>query len=242
VCDSLRLLITSCHPAGGVAEKLAKTLPPGARVCVRSSANVEDLAGMSGAGLYDSIAGVPTADPAALGAAISAVWASLHTPHAVRARTAAGVRQGDAAMAVLIQEQVPSQLAFVLHTRSPIGAPDAVLAELCVGHGETLASGARGSGWRLEVSPAGVVTPRGFANFSTALTPPRDGGTGMGAVPVDYSRQPLTRDPNARQALGTRLGAVGRALQAELGGVPQDVEGALVGDVVYVVQSRPQPL
>jgi hypothetical protein len=39
VCDSLRLLLTSCQPGGGVADKLAKTLPPGARVCVRSSAN-----------------------------------------------------------------------------------------------------------------------------------------------------------------------------------------------------------
>lgn len=56
----------------------------------RSSANVEDLAGMSGAGLYESLAGVAAADPSALGAAIAGVWASLYARRAVLSRRAAG--------------------------------------------------------------------------------------------------------------------------------------------------------
>ena len=70
-------------PAGDAFQK-------DATVIVRSSANVEDLAGMSGAGLYDSIAGVPVSDPSALGKAIGAVWASLYTRRAVLSRRAAG--------------------------------------------------------------------------------------------------------------------------------------------------------
>ncbi len=45
---------------------------------------------MSGAGLYESLAGIPAADPEALGQAIAGVWASLYTRRAVLSRRAAG--------------------------------------------------------------------------------------------------------------------------------------------------------
>jgi phosphoglucan,water dikinase len=67
----------------------------------------------------------------------------------------AGVAQADAAMAVLVQEQLASEASFVLHTRSPLDQdPDLLYAELAAGLGETLASGTRGSPWRLSVSKA----------------------------------------------------------------------------------------
>lgn len=62
----------------------------GATVIVRSSANVEDLAGMSGAGLYDSIPNIAPKDPQQLEAAIKGVWASLYTRRAALSRHAAG--------------------------------------------------------------------------------------------------------------------------------------------------------
>ena len=64
----------------------------------------------------------------------------------------AGVPQADAAMAVLIQEQLKPEYSFILHTQSPVSADeDALYAELAAGLGETLASGTRGSPWRLSV-------------------------------------------------------------------------------------------
>lgn len=63
------------------------------------------------------------------------------------------MKQADAAMAVLVQQQLSPDLSFVLHTVSPLdGDKDAMYAELAVGLGETLASGTRGSPWRLAVS------------------------------------------------------------------------------------------
>ena len=59
-------------------------------LAVRSSANVEDLAGMSAAGLYESVVGVPVAKPEQLRAAAAAVWASLYTRRAVLSRRWAG--------------------------------------------------------------------------------------------------------------------------------------------------------
>ena len=65
-------------------------LPDGATLIARSSANVEDMAGLSGAGLYESIANVTPASSSALGAAVAGVWASLFTRRAVLSRRAAG--------------------------------------------------------------------------------------------------------------------------------------------------------
>jgi len=63
------------------------------------------------------------------------------------------VKQADAAMAVLVQQQLSPDLSFVLHTVSPLdGDKDTMYAELAVGLGETLASGTRGSPWRLAVN------------------------------------------------------------------------------------------
>ena len=56
-------------------------------------------------------------------------------------------------MAVLIQEQLKPEYSFILHTQSPVSADeDALYAELAAGLGETLASGTRGSPWRISVS------------------------------------------------------------------------------------------
>ena len=59
---------------------------------------------MSGAGLYESLAGIPAADPDALGTAVSGVWASLYARRAVLSRRAAG----------LIPLLLGSQVLFVL--------------------------------------------------------------------------------------------------------------------------------
>lgn len=67
-----------------------KALGNDATVIVRSSANVEDLAGMSGAGLYDSIPNVTLTSPGAFEAALASVWASLYSRRAVLSRRAAG--------------------------------------------------------------------------------------------------------------------------------------------------------
>lgn len=82
-----------------------------------------------------------------------------------------------------------------------------------------------------------------FANFSTVLRAGAAGagdGFAYGTRTPDYSREALSRDAGAREALGARLAAVGAALEAAFGGA-QDVEGALVGERVFVVQTRPQP-
>lgn len=81
-----------------------------------------------------------------------------------------------------------------------------------------------------------------FANFSQALVKARKGhSSGLyGSMTVDYSKQELSLSEDTRTKVGKQLSTVGEALQRAFKG-PQDVEGALVGDRVYIVQARPQP-
>ncbi|XP_057798732.1 phosphoglucan, water dikinase, chloroplastic [Salvia miltiorrhiza] len=245
LCNQLQELISSLNPSKETIETISKLFPDSARLIVRSSANVEDLAGMSAAGLYESIPNVSPSNPIVFGHAIGRVWASLYTRRAVLSRRAAGVPQDQAVMAVLVQEMLSPDLSFVLHTVSPTDKnKDVVEAEIAPGLGETLASGTRGTPWRLASGKFdGVVQTLAFANFSEEMVV-RSGGPVDGEViklTVDYSKKPLTIDPSFRQQLGRRLGVVGFFLEQKFDG-PQDIEGCLVGKDIYIVQTRPQPL
>ncbi|XP_010424348.1 PREDICTED: phosphoglucan, water dikinase, chloroplastic-like [Camelina sativa] len=245
ICDQIHEVMKSLQVPKETINSISKAFPKDARLIVRSSANVEDLAGMSAAGLYESIPNVSPSDPLVFSGSVCQVWASLYTRRAVLSRRAAGVTQKEASMAVLVQEMLSPDLSFVLHTVSPAD-PDSNLveAEIAPGLGETLASGTRGTPWRLASGKLdGIVQTLAFANFSEELlvsgTGPADGK--YVRLTVDYSKKRLTVDSVFRQQLGQRLGSVGFFLERNFG-CAQDVEGCLVGEDVYIVQSRPQPL
>ncbi|CAD5332745.1 unnamed protein product [Arabidopsis thaliana] len=245
ICDQIHEVMKTLQVPKETINSISKAFLKDARLIVRSSANVEDLAGMSAAGLYESIPNVSPSDPLVFSDSVCQVWASLYTRRAVLSRRAAGVSQREASMAVLVQEMLSPDLSFVLHTVSPAD-PDSNLveAEIAPGLGETLASGTRGTPWRLASGKLdGIVQTLAFANFSEELlvsgTGPADGK--YVRLTVDYSKKRLTVDSVFRQQLGQRLGSVGFFLERNFG-CAQDVEGCLVGEDVYIVQSRPQPL
>ncbi|XP_048496016.1 phosphoglucan, water dikinase, chloroplastic isoform X2 [Beta vulgaris subsp. vulgaris] len=245
LCAELQELICSLKLSKEIIQSIAEIFPSTARLIVRSSANVEDLAGMSAAGLYESIPNVSPSNPTVFDSAVSRVWASLYTRRAVLSRRAAGVAQKKAQMAVLVQEMLSPTLSFVLHTLSPTDNDrNVVEAEIAPGLGETLASGTRGTPWRLSSGKFdGSVKTLAFANFSEEMLVGRAGPADGEVIhlTVDYSKKPLTVDPVYRRQLGQRLCAVGFFLERKFG-CPQDVEGCLVGNDVYIVQTRPQPL
>lgn len=246
VCNELRELVAKQRPLQSVISGLTKGgFPTNARLIVRSSANVEDLAGMSGAGLYDSIPNVKLSELENFGKAVAEVWASLYTRRAVLSRRVAGVPQKEACMSILVQELLSPDLSFILHTISPIDHNDKVVqAEVAVGLGETLASGTRGSPWRLAANKFdGKVKTLAFANFSEKLAVNDDGKAADGTMVrqvVDYSMQRLSTHPEFRKQVGQRLASIGYYLEKSFGSA-QDVEGCIVGTDIYIVQTRPQP-
>ena len=236
--QGLRALVQQLAVPGEIISEMRRKFAPDTPLIVRSSANCEDLDEFAGAGLYESVINV---SPAEVAGAIRTVWASLWTPRAVLSRREAGIPHGKAYMAVLIQELLDPSLSFVLHTVNPISRNAAeVYAEIVAGLGETLASAAtRGSPYRLVCDKqSGAVVTLAFANFSQASRPKPGGG--LRRETVDYSRLELSCEADARARLGRLLAALGSLVEQALG-KPQDIEGAMVEDQVYLVQTRPQP-
>ena len=233
----LRTLIQNLRVPREALAEIARRFGPEARLMVRSSSSCEDLPELAGAGLYES---VPDVTPANAAAAIRTVWASLWTDRAAVSRRQTGILHEHAHMAVLVQAMVSPDLSFVLHTVNPINRNTAELyAELALGLGETLVSGAtRGNPYRLVCDKgSGQARMLAFANFSSGLRPRADGG--LARETIDYSTVPFSRDAELRRKLGRRLSAVGRLIEAAFG-APQDIEGAVVGNDIWLVQARPQ--
>ncbi len=195
---------------------------------------------------------------------ITGVWASKWNERAYWSRVKNGIDHDSLVMAVLIQEVVPSEYAFVLHTANPTtGDRDELYGELVAGLGETLVGNFPGRALGF-TSRRGEQTPRliSFPSKSTALY----GGhlifrsdsngedlaelAGAGlydslvlpparARAVDYTQHELLWNEDRLRRILCDLAELGRTVEARLGG-PQDIEGAYANGRFSVVQSRPQ--
>jgi phosphoglucan,water dikinase len=143
-------------------------------------------------------------------------------------------------MAVILQNMLAPDYSFVLHTVNPLSHNvDELYAEIAVGLGETLASAAsRGTPYRLVCNKKSAeVQTLAFANFSYALRAGSAGGVKQELL--DYSQVPLSRESGLRRDMGWRLARIGACVENEFGKA-QDIEGAIAGDRIFLVQSRPQ--
>ncbi|GJY48150.1 hypothetical protein Tco_0438106 [Tanacetum coccineum] len=125
---------------------------------------------------------------------------------------------------ILIESGVLKKLGF----NGGFGSRNAFSRPFIWGLRETLASGTRGTPWRLSFEKFdGVVKTLAFANFSEEMVVA--GGVADGEVlhlNVDYSKKPLTVNSVFRQQLEQRLGSVGLFLEQKFRSA-QDVEGCL---------------
>ncbi|MBN6102395.1 pyruvate, phosphate dikinase [Xanthomonas sp. CFBP 8703] len=203
----------------------------GDAVFVRSSSNSEDLPGFSGAGLYTTVPNVTRAD--ALAKAVQTVWASVYNFEAYEARTAAGLRQDAVAMAVLVQRAAPSDSSGVMITRDPFDAAHRHITYISAkrGLGIRVVEGKRQAEQVMYSTWSRAVQVLSRSAEDTQLV--ADAGGGVREVPITGSRQVLT------DALIARLARVGASTKQALGGADQDIEWAVVGDEVLILQSRP---
>ncbi|HXR04743.1 MAG TPA: PEP/pyruvate-binding domain-containing protein [Verrucomicrobiae bacterium] len=107
---------------------------------VRSSATVEDAAGISFAGQFETILNVRGAD--ALLEAIKTCWLSLFSERALVYVARQRVPAKKVRMAVVVQEMVEAERAGVVFTADPLtGATDRLVVECVSGLGEGLVQG-----------------------------------------------------------------------------------------------------
>jgi pyruvate,water dikinase len=203
----------------------------GEAVAVRSSASVEDQPGRSAAGQHDSYLNVR--GEAAVLDAVRRCWASLWTARAIGYRAPAGLDPGDVSMAVVVQQLVPAEAAGVMFTADPVGgAAGQLVISANWGLGESVAAG--------EVTPDVAVVDRAslaLARYQIGgkevMTVTGDAGTRTAATPAGR-RSAAVLSP----ALVRELTRIGLAIE-KLFGEPMDIEWALAGGELFVVQARP---
>ncbi|MEV4099308.1 PEP/pyruvate-binding domain-containing protein [Nonomuraea sp. NPDC049649] len=204
--------------AGAIGRALAELGDP--PVAVRSSASGEDGARASAAGQHESFLAVCGAG--AVAEAVRACWASLYSPRAVGYRAASG--GGDPVMAVIVQRQVDAEVSGVMFTGEP------TRIEASYGLGPSVVEG--------KVTPDSyAVTADGPVSRTLADKRTRLDRRGTRLVTTDVPAHARNR-PAIDDATARRLAAVGERIAAVLGG-RQDIEWAITGDDLWILQSRP---
>nr|MBS0021118.1 hypothetical protein [Gammaproteobacteria bacterium] len=209
-------------------------------------------------------AGLPDYEWTSVWHALCRVWASKWNERAYYSRTALKIAHEDLMLAVLIQQVVQAEYAFVIHTVNPLtGATDELFAEVVVGMGETLVGNypGRALGFicrkdSLALSPVSypsksiALDGHGVIFRSDSNGEDLEGFAGAGLYDsflaeaprqrlVDYCNEPLVHDHRFRQDVLANIARLGREIEQTCGSA-QDIEGAVQHGEFYVVQTRPQ--
>jgi rifampicin phosphotransferase len=177
---------------------------------------------------------------AALAEAIKTVWASLWNYEAYEARESAGINHAAVYPAVLVQEGMNADAAGVLITTNPFDREE---------KGTVYINAKRGLGIRVvegrSVPEQLIYYPVSWASSGTpgsvrVLTRSDDDTMlrfdergGVREVRVDKNRAVLT------DGLVARLATAAIEIKQVFGGRDQDIEWLVIGEKIYIVQSRP---
>ncbi len=209
-------------------QKLSKE---GDVVAARSSATAEDLPDASFAGQQETILNIRGIENLLRG--VQVCWASLYGARAIYYRAKQGFDHHTVNIAVVVQRLIPSEKAGVMFTSHPVTGEQLAIIEGSWGLGESVVSGS--------VSPDKYVFDRRseriidsfIATKRTEIVP--DGEYGTRTLEIEPDRQELQvlSDEEVR-----RLAVYG-IVSEEHYGVPQDMEWGVVGDQIFILQSRP---
>lgn len=198
---------------------------------LRSSTNSEDLPNFNGAGLYSTKANV-RGDQQVI-EALKYVWASLWNYRAYEARERSHIPHDKVYMAVLVQEGVNSESAGVMITTDPYDREDndSIYISGKKGQGEATVGGEKVAEqiiFRERSNTVRVLTRSEESEFLTF-----DERGGLKPLPITGDRNVLT------DAMARRLAVVAAKIKRVFGGKEQDIEWAIVGNEIYIVQARP---
>ncbi|MBF0432536.1 MAG: TIM barrel protein [Fibrobacteria bacterium] len=234
---SLKGLIKSVQVSDKVITTIRDVFKNNTRLMVRSSALGEDEQSGASAGLYKSLANI---DYPQLLNAITSVWASLWSTRAIRYRLKYGISEKEAQMAILIQEMPVPDYSFIIHTHNPLtNNKNECYVEVAPGLGEILTSGnIQGTPYRFRIDKTSrALKTLTFANYSQAFSPASS--SGIDVRTLNYSREKLSTDVDFRNEIISQLARLAIHIESVFGG-PQDIEGLLESDIIYLVQTRPQ--
>ena len=200
-------------------------------VAVRSSATAEDLPDASFAGQQETFLNITRES---LIERIKQCWASLFTQRAIYYRNEQGFAHDIVDIAVVVQRMVAADKSGVMFTSHPSSGEAKVIVEAAWGLGEAVVSGS--------VSPDNYVIDRETGDLVSTtiaekkLMMSKDEETGETVeleVPEDRRNAQVLDETEL-----DRLVELGERAETHYES-PQDIEWAIVGDDVYMLQSRP---
>ncbi|WP_226005660.1 phosphoenolpyruvate synthase [Natrinema salinisoli] len=199
-------------------------------VAVRSSATAEDLPDASFAGQQETFLNVTEED---LLNRVRECWASLFTQRAIYYRQEQGFDHSAVNIAVVVQQMVDAEKSGVMFTSHPSTGDKTMIIEAAWGLGEAVVSGA--------VSPDNYVIDREDRSMDVTVAEKKvmhekDEATGQTVereVPEDKRTARVVSDDEIDDLMD-----LGERVEDHYGD-PQDVEWAIVGGDVYMLQSRP---
>ncbi len=200
-------------------------------VAVRSSAVDEDGADSSFAGQHDTYLNIRGCNE--LLDAIQRCVGSASSREALAYREQRGLAAGDAGIGVLVQQLVASDVSAVVFSANPVsGARDEIMINASWGLGESIVGGSVTPDTYVVAKQTMDVAWRDLA-CKERMTVLQDIGTREVDVPAAMQMTSSLNDGEVREiaALAARL--------EETCGYPVDVECAIAGGVLYLLQCRP---
>lgn len=205
----------------------------GARFAIRSSANKEDLADSSFAGLYKTVLNLQGLSTILEG--IKTCWASLFDERVIQYCLNKSISLETISMPLILQHMIPAEKSGVIFTVNPVtGADKEMVIEACFGLGEGLMTG--------------VVTPDQYYYnwFNKSINYKSIQQQETAIIPID--QPPFTKTislPKAQQSApvleDSELKTLAeQAVAIQVGyGFPVDIEWVKYSNQFFFVQSRP---
>lgn len=197
--------------------------------------------------------------------AIKSVWGSKYNERAYLSIVKAKIDISLVVMSVLGQEVISGDYAYVLHTKNPFNNnSQEIYGELVIGLGETLVGAYEGralsfivnksnNNFEITSFPNKSVGLKGsgfiFRSDSNSEDLPGFAGAGLfdsylmeepKETILSYADDEIIKNKGFRINVIQKLKQVGLLVENFYSGVPQDIEGVILGYKVFVVQARPQ--
>lgn len=197
---------------------------------------------------------------------IKKVWASKWNERAFISCRKANLNHNNICMAVLIQEIISADYAFVIHTKNPLsGDASEIYAEIVKGLGETLVGAYPGRAMCFTARKNNLKSPIvvGYPSKQVGLYIKKsiifrsdsngedlEGYAGAGLydsvtmdkaqeIVLDYSNERMITDKDFQTSLFRKIAEAGKSIE-DIYGCAQDIEGVVKEGEIYVVQTRPQ--
>jgi pyruvate,water dikinase len=199
-------------------------------VATRSSATTEDLAEASFAGQQDTFVNVKGNSELLI--SIRKCFASMFTSRATYYRNKQGFKHEQAHLAVVVQKMIDSGKSGVIFSKDPTYKDENIIMEAVWGLGEGIVSG-RITPDKYVVSKDLKILDIKIADKKIALTRNSSGQNTVVNLREEKSKQQVLKNSEV-----IKLSNIALELEEHYK-KPQDIEFAIEGDDIYIVQTRP---